>query len=230
MLVYHKFSYSDDHKVRAFYGNTSFSDTPKYHMVGCIPFHPIIFPVNPRFVNDLQQISHQISDFSRKQKRWTATDFAFFPCTQWCPAKNRTGAKHPLGWGLMVLWPFFWDETTLGKAWGNVGLPRPIDPWAPLFWSTVNRPSVNQELVFQEPDPDVTNVQSSARHRPDSASAAFSRSEFCSRWSSPQTLRNLPSPCRMCYAQSTNGGQNFMRVTLYCRLRNLRWSPLFDSD
>ena len=26
----------------------------------------------------------------------------------------------------------------------------------------VNGPSVNQELVFQEPDPDVTNVQSSA--------------------------------------------------------------------
>ena len=47
--------------------------------------------------------------WKRKQKRWTATAFAFFPCTQWCPAKNRTGVSHSLGWALMVLS----DKTTL---------------------------------------------------------------------------------------------------------------------
>lgn len=142
------------------YGNTLFSDTPNYHIVGCIPFYPITFPVNPQCVDDLPN-KYPIRSHLPGSKRDGRQRLSHFS-----PALN--GAPRRTGPGWAIHWVELWWSCRIKPHYFC------LDPWVPFF---VNRPSVNQELVFQEPDPDVTNVQSSAQHRRHSFSRSFLRVE-----------------------------------------------------
>jgi hypothetical protein len=79
------------------YGNTPFSDTQKKHIVGCIPFYPITFPVNPQFVDDLPNKYPIRSHLEEEAKEMDGNGFRIFPLHSMVPREEQDRGEPFIG-------------------------------------------------------------------------------------------------------------------------------------